>query len=310
MRIIGAVDIGGTKIAVGAAAEDGTIICRAECPTQPEFGFEAAMHRTKSMLHDVAARTHAEFKGIGVACPGPLDPASGMIGEVGTLSGWQGGNLITELEREFGVQTAVENDADAATLAEAKCGAGKGGSHLIYVTVSTGIGAGILIGGDLYRGSRGTHPEIGHQIIAASSGSRCYCKATGCWESLASGAAIAAWMQEQQPAKQPRTAAEICLLAEEGDPMALKAMDREGYYLGLGLSNLITLFAPDTIVLGGGVMRSSHLFLPRAIETIRELCTQVPVENTTITVTALGPDAGLAGAAQAWLSRYADHREP
>jgi glucokinase len=302
VKSIGAVDIGGTKIAVGVATEDGKIICRVECPTQPEDGFAAAMDRIKGMLHEVASRTGSDFKGIGIACPGPLDPSSGVIGEVGTLAGWQGGNLILPLEREFGVRVVIENDADAATLAEAKCGAGKGSSHLIYVTVSTGIGAGLLIDGHLYRGHRSAHPEIGHQIIDASSGSRCYCNATGCWESLASGEAIATWVQEQQPSSIPRTASEICHLAEQGDLLALRAMEREGYYLGLGLANLITIFAPDKIILGGGVMNSSHLFLPHALNTIRRVCTQVPVDDTTVTIAALGADTGLAGAAQAWLS--------
>ena len=305
MRIIGAVDIGGTKIAVGAATEDGRIISRVECPTHPSLGFEPAMDRTKSMLHEVAAHVGGDFVGIGVACPGPLDPLSGVIGEVGTLIGWQGANLIAALETEFNVQVSVENDADAAALAESKCGAGKGSSHLIYVTVSTGIGAGVILGGNLYRGVRAAHPEIGHQIIDASSGSRCYCKANGCWESLASGEALMTWMQEQDPVPVPRTTEEICFLAEQGEPLAQRAMDREGHYLGLGLANLITVFAPDTIVLGGGVMKSSNLFLPRALNTIREMCTQVPVENTTIALAALGIDTGLAGAAQAWLSKNA-----
>jgi glucokinase len=305
LKTIGAVDIGGTKIAVGAASEDGRIISRIECPTRPESGFADAMDRTKSMLQQVAAGTAGCFKGIGVACPGPLDPASGVLGEVGTLAGWEGGNLIATLEAEFGIPIAVENDADAATLAEAKCGAVRGSSHLIYLTVSTGIGAGILIDGHLYRGAHGTHPEIGHQIVDASTGSSCYCKASGCWESLASGEALAAWVQKRQPSSTRKTAADIGRLAEAGDALALEAMDREGYYLGLGLANLITIFAPDTIVLGGGVMKSSRLFLPRAIETIHDVCTQVPVENTTIAIAALGADTGLAGAAQAWLARYA-----
>jgi glucokinase len=305
VKIIGAVDIGGTKIAVGAVGEEGKIIFRVDCPTQPELGFAAAMDRIKAMLHQAAAHTGCDFAGIGVACPGPLDPSTGVIGVVGTLPGWEGGNLISTLESEFRLQIAVENDADAATLAAATYGAGKGSSHLIFVTVSTGIGAGILLDGHLYRGFRGVHPELGHQIIDASSGSHCYCKASGCWESLASGEAIATWMQEQQPVPIRRTAAEICLLAERGDAMALKAMDREGYYLGLGLANLITVFAPRTIVLGGGVMKSSHLFLPRTLNTIRDVCTQVPVEDTTISIATLESETGLVGAAQAWLSKYA-----
>ena len=302
-KIIGAVDIGGTKIAAGAVTKEGTIITRLECATAPEEGFGLAMQRTKGMLREAAARAGAEFEGIGVACPGPLNPYTGMLGDVGTLPGWQGRNLVAELEPEFGVPVAVENDADAAALAEANWGAAKGSERFIYITVSTGIGGGIILSGELYRGAHGAHPELGHQVIDAS-GPRCYCQARGCWESLASGCAMASWMREQQPAAPELTAAQICALAEQGHPLARRSVEREGYYLGLGLANLITLFAPDTIALGGGVMKSSYLFLNRAQEVIREVCTQVPAAKTQITLASLGSDTGLAGAAQAWLWRH------
>jgi glucokinase len=233
-----------------------------------------------------------------------LDPFTGILDEVGTLPGWQGGNLVAELASDFGVRVAVENDADAAALAEAYWGAGKGSRNLIYITISTGIGGGIILGGQLYRGANGAHPELGHQIIDAS-GPLCYCRANGCWESLASGSAIAFWVQEQEPVPVPKTAEGIAQLAEKGDPLALRAMDREGFYFGLGLANIITLFTPGTVVLGGGVMQSSHLFLPRALEVVHDVCTQVPVKNTLITLAALGSVTGLAGAAQAWFCRYA-----
>jgi glucokinase len=304
VTIIGAVDIGGTKIAVGAVTEDGTIISQTESSTRPELGFENAMRRVKAMLHQVASCAEVTFNGIGIACPGPLDPFSGILDDVGTLSGWQGGNLIEGLASEFGIPVALENDADAAALAEAHWGAGKGSPKLIYITVSTGIGGGVVLAGELYRGARGAHPEIGHQIIDAS-GPPCYCKGKGCWESLASGSALESWMQEQHPVSTPRTGAEIGFLAEQGDLLALRAMEREGYYLGLGLANIITLFIPETVVLGGGVMRSSHLFLPKALEVVHDLCTQVPVKNTFITAAGLHPVTGLAGAAQAWFCRYA-----
>lgn len=302
-KIIGAVDIGGTKIAVGAVTQGGEIITRIECATAPEEGFGLAMQRTIGMLREAAARAGAEFEGVGIACPGPLDPYIGIVGDVGTLPGWQGCNLVVELEPEFGVPVAVENDADAAALAEANWGAAKGSERFIYITVSTGIGGGIILSGELYRGAHGVHPELGHQVIDAS-GPLCYCKARGCWESLASGSAMASWMRKQQPAAPGLTAAQICSLAEQGDPMARLSVEREGYYLGLGLANLITLFAPDTIALGGGVMKSSHLFLDRAREVIREVCTQVPDAKTQITLASLGADTGLVGAAQAWLCRY------
>jgi glucokinase len=302
MKMIGAVDIGGTKIAVGGIREDGTIAYRCECPTEPERGFGDALQRIKAMLRNVAAKC-SSLDGIGIACPGPLDPFTGIIGDVGTLPRWLGGNLIDELQSEFSVRVALENDADAAALAEAKWGAASNGGKFIYITVSTGIGGGLILGGELYRGAGASHPELGHQIIDAS-GPLCYCKARGCWESLASGSAMAAWMREQQPEVTNTTAAAICELAGRDDQLALRAVKREGYYLGLGLANLVTLFTPDVIALGGGLMKSSSLFLDDALKVVRELCTQVPAEQTQIRLASLGADSGLLGAAQAWLCRY------
>jgi glucokinase len=262
------------------------------------------MQRTIELLRDIASSAKVTFEGIGVACPGPLDPFTGVLDEVGTLLDWQGGNLIAALSTAFAVRVAVENDADAAALAEGYWGAGKGSRHLIYLTISTGIGGGILVDGQLYRGANGAHPELGHQIIEASTGPLCYCRAKGCWESLASGTALAAWVQEQDPLAIPRTGEAIAALAEDGDPLALRAMEREAYYLGLGLANIITLFTPDTIVLGGGVMQSSRLFWDRTLAVVGEVCTQVPTAKTRITAASLGPVTGLAGAAQAWFARY------
>lgn len=311
--MIGAVDIGGTKIAVALVSLDGRIASRVECPTAPEQGFPPAIARVKQMLREAARRLHGQFMGIGVACTGPVDPFTGVIGEVGTLPGWQGANLVEELGREFGVPVAVENDADAAALAEASWGAVRGKSRFIYVTVGTGIGGGIVLSGELYRGVAGAHPELGHQVIDPS-GPLCYCGARGCWESLASGPAMVAWLNEQRPDGPELSAAAICALAERGHALAVRAVEREGYYLGLGLANLVTLFTPDIIALGGGVMRSSHLFLERARAVVRQTCTQVPAEKTELALASLGQDTGLAGAARAWLHRYQpkgeSHAEP
>jgi len=302
MITIGSVDIGGTKIAVGAVREDGRIGKRFECPTEPEKGFQHAMESVVRMLRDLSDGG-VELDGIGVGCPGPLNPFTGVIGNVGTLPGWQGGNLLDALQTRLNLPVAVENDADAASLGEARWGSEAGSGNFMYVTISTGIGGGMLLGGKLYRGVEGAHPEIGHQMLD-NSGPHCYCGAHGCWESLASGPAMVAFVREQSAGTHLATAAEICDAARRGDALALRSVEREGYYLGLGLANLITLFAPDRIALGGGVMRSSSLFMDAAREVIREICTQVPAEKTQITMASLGPDAGLLGAAQAWLLRY------
>lgn len=297
MRQVGAVDIGGTKIAVGIVREDGAILHQSECPTDPKDGFQSAIHRIEQMLQHGIAQC-GTVSGVGMACPGPLNPFTGVIGNVGTLPGWENGQLAEEISRRFNVSVAVENDADAAALAESAWGAERTAGTLIYLTVSTGIGGGIVNYGHLYRSARGAHPELGHQIIDPA-GPRCYCGNSGCWESLASGPAMSAWYQEIDPDHRLLTAGQICELARAGDGLARRTVKREAHYLGLGLANLVTLFVPDVICLGGGVMRSSDLFLNEVRTMVRTLCTQVPAEDTKITLSSLGYDTGLLGAAQA-----------
>lgn len=301
MRRVGAVDIGGTKIAAGIVGDDGTILYKSEVPTNAPRGFEHAMSQLREMLGNGIERCGA-IEGIGIGCPGPLDPFTGVIGDVGTLPGWKDGDLTQAIGVPMNVSVVVENDADAATLAECAWGATQTSGTLLYVTISTGIGGGIVQGGCLYRGVRGAHPEFGHQVIDPS-GPLCYCGISGCWESLASGSAMAAYFQVVSPERGYRTAAQVCALARQGDPAAVRAVEREAHYLGLGMANLVTLFAPEVICLGGGVMQSSELFLEEIRTMVRNLCTQVPAEYTTIALSSLGADIGLLGAAQAWLLR-------
>jgi len=303
MKVLGAVDIGGTKIAVGGVREDGTVLHRLECPTDAERGFPDALRRIEQMLREVEAHCSESLEGIGIACPGPLDPMTGVLGLIGTLPGWQNGDLCAELQKRFAVRVAVENDADAAALAEATWGSAKETGIFIYLTFSTGIGGGIIHEGKLYRGAAGSHPELGHQVIDPA-GPLCYCSAHGCWESLVSGPALSAWMHKQAPNRPLLSAAEVCELARQGDEVAQSCVKRLGYYLGLGLANIVTLFSPDQIALGGGLMKSSAVFLEDALGIVRTICTQVPVEKTRITLASLGNDVALLGAAQSWLHRY------
>ena len=233
---------------------------------------------------------------------------TGEIGEVNFFPAWRGNNPVADLARIFGVRVAMENDADAAALAEAAWGAGKDKKSLIYVTVGTGIGAGIVLDGQLYRGVDGAHPEIGHHVIDAS-GPLCMCGFHGCWESLAAGPAMVSWVESRMPKDYPHrdnlTAKRLCELAREGDEIALQAVDREARYLGLGLANLVTLFTPDAIVLGGSVMKSAVLFLEEIRKTICRCCRFVPCEKTDLTLASLGEDANLIGAARVWHHRFA-----
>lgn len=302
MRLVGAVDIGGTKIAVGIVREDGTVLCRSECATDPARGMQDAVERIRRMLGEAIERC-GSIEGVGVGCPGPLDAITGVLGVVGTLPGWEGGRLGDELAWATGLGVAVENDADAAALAEYAWGDARTAGTMIYVTVSTGIGGGIVRNGQLYRGAHGAHPEFGHQVIDPS-GPLCYCGLHGCWESLASGPAMSACYCEHDANGHSLTAAEICELARHGDALAMRAVSREAQYLALGLANLVTLFVPEVITLGGGVMKSSDLFFADVQAMVRRLCTQVPVEQTRLTMSSVGQEIDLMGAAQAWFLRH------
>jgi glucokinase len=306
--MIAAVDIGGTKIAVGLVDDDGRVLSRAECPTDAGRGYTEALARTEDMLRSLVTAADVEVTGIGIGSTGPIDPFSGEIGDVNFFPAWRGQNPVADLGRIFGVRVAMENDADAAALAEAAWGAGKNKKHLIYVTVGTGIGAGIVLHGKLYRGVDGAHPEIGHHLID-TSGPLCTCGFHGCWESLAAGPAMVSWVESVMPKDYPHrdhlTAKRICELAREGDELAGVAVEREARYLGLGLANLVTLFTPDAIVLGGSVMKSAVLFLEEIRKTICRCCRLVPYEKTDLTLASLGEDANLIGAARVWHHRFA-----
>jgi glucokinase len=150
-----------------------------------------------------------------------------------------------------------------------------------------------------------SHPEVGHHVIDPS-GPPCTCGFRGCWETLATGPAMAAWFNEQRGSDRPEelTAEEVCQLAEQGDALACRAVEREAYYLGLGLANLINLFVPDVIVLGGSVMKSAALFLDGIRKTIRGGCRFVPYEKTELVLASLGENANLIGAARVWHHRF------
>jgi glucokinase len=306
--MIGAVDIGGTKIAVGLVDDDGRVLSRAECPTDAERGYGEALARIDHMLRAMVTAAGAELTGIGIGSTGPVDPFTGEIGEVNFFPAWRGHNPVADLARIFGVRVSMENDADAAALAEAAWGAGKDKKSLIYVTVGTGIGGGIILDGQLYRGVDGAHPEIGHHVIDPS-GPLCMCGFHGCWESFAAGPAMVSWVESRMPKDYPHrdqlTGKRICELARERDELACQAVDREARYLGLGLANLVTLFTPDAIVLGGSVMKSAVLFLEEIRRTICRCCRFVPYEKTDLTLASLGEDANLIGAARVWHHRFA-----
>jgi len=306
--MIGAVDIGGTKIAVGMVDERGQVLAQTQASTDPER-YSESIELIARMLRELARSAAVELTGIGIGSTGPVDPLRGEFGDVQFLPDWRGKSPVKDLAKIFNLRVALENDGDAAALAEAGWGAGRNRSRLIYITVGTGIGGGTILDGKLYRGVDGSHPEVGHHVIDPA-GPPCSCGFRGCWESLAAGPAMAAWFQNHAPADHPHregiTAQRICELARQGDVVAQQAVEHEAYYLGLGLANLINLFTPDAIVLSGSVMKSADLFFDRIRALIRSGCRFVPAEKCELTLASLGDDTNLIGAARVWYYRFGE----
>jgi len=308
--VIGAVDIGGTKIAAGIVDDRGKVLSRVECPTDAARAYSSGLVQMIRLLRESAQIAGVELSGIGIGSTGWVYPFTGEFGDVDFLPAWKGCNPVKDLAREFNVRAALENDGDAAALGEAAWGAGTGKSRLIYVTVGTGIGGGIILDGELYRGVDRSHPEVGHHVVDAS-GPLCSCGFRGCWEALATGPAMAAWFRSKAPADRQSgegpSAKEIFQLAKEGDALAQEAVTREAHYLGLGLANLINLFVPDRIVLGGSVMKSVSLDDIRKV--IAQGCRFVPFEKTELALASLGDDANLIGAARVWHHRFGQRNQ-
>lgn len=303
--MIGAVDVGGTKIAAGLVMDEKVVVQR-EAPTISLLRYADALAHITRMLGEMLRETGGDLEGVGIGLTGRVDGATRRIGRNDFLKDWQGRDLTGDLERVFGVPVGIENDADAAALAEAGYGAGRGKSRFLYVTVSTGIGGGIVLENRLYRGVGGSHPEIGHHVIDPS-GPPCFCGARGCWERMASASAMLDWARTNAAEARDLpdlVARQVCDLAERGIGWAQETVRREGYYLGIGLANLVTLFAPDAIALGGGLMRRWEMFEPLAMQAIRERGNLIPIEQIQVTRALLGDEAPLLGAAQVWVHQF------
>lgn len=302
--MIAALDIGGTKIAVGLVDAQGQIHAEQTLATAAYRDWPLARRAILAILEPWVRHAPAPLQGLGIACTGPIDPFRGRVGPVSFLPGWQDAPVAAELGAALELSVAMENDADAAALAEYAWGAGQGTMCFLYVTLSTGIGVGLLHHGQLYRGAAGAHPEFGHHVCAAGRGPRCYCGQRGCWESLAAGPALARWYREKVGGEPALTAAAIAQRARHGDRQARAAFARLAHFVSLGLANLLTAYGPDRVALGGGLMQSADLFFPRAQERARTLVTQVPVSAEAIVPARLGTQAALAGGAAAWCHRY------
>jgi glucokinase len=304
------VDLGATKIFSLAALPDGREAGSDTRPTQAHQGPQVVIGRIVDSVRAALAAAGAaetDLAAVAVAAPGPVDQERGVVRNPPNLTGWEVVPLVQILKEALGVPVILENDADAAALGEHAFGAGRDFRNMIFITVSSGIGGGIIVDGRLYRGATGAAGEVGHMVLD-EDGPTCGCGQRGCLESLASGTAIAARaaalvaegespllarLARESP---PLKAEEVQRAALDGDAVAQRVVREAGHYLGLGLVNLVHVFNPDGIVIGGGVSHMGDLILEPAREVVRRRCFPLSQEGLSIVAGVLGDRAGALGA--------------
>ncbi|ADU50628.1 ROK family protein [Thermaerobacter marianensis DSM 12885] len=295
------IDLGGTKIALGLVDRRGKVLADVTLPTEATAGPAAAMDRLAAAARQLAARADRKPLAAGVGAPGPLLLPEGRFTGTPNLPGWNGFALRDELARRLGIPVAVNNDANAAALAEARLGAGRGAAVMVYVTVGTGIGGGLVVGGKLFSGVNGNGVEIGHTTLDPD-GPPCGCGNRGCWEALASGPALARLAGERLGPSPRRpggqwTAKDLLEAAAAGDPAARAVADEYARRLGVGLANAVNAFNPDRLVLGGGVMARYDLLAPAMEAEMRRRALPANAAAVALAPATLGKRAGLVGAA-------------
>lgn len=306
-RIALAFDLGGTELRAALVGDGGKLLAFASMPTRARDGPNAVIEQIAMLAEKICSDVpDAKPLGIGIGAPGPLDPVAGILTAPPTLSGWREVPLARLLQDRLNLPVRLENDANAAALGEWRFGAGRGAASLVFVTVSTGIGGGVISDGRIMHGRRGLAGEIGHMTITSES-ERCLCGAVGCFEAVASGTALgrrATALTKPGDGSALRTLSNdgevtgrhVVEAARGGDETALGLMDQEARWLGIGFTNLLHLYSPDMIVMGGGISHGYDL-LRRAIEATIHERVMPAYRDVPVVPAQLGSHAGLIGAA-------------
>jgi glucokinase len=307
------VDVGGTKIAAGLVDASGTILFQTRVPMPARGDASAGFAALETAINAVfAAQPHARqaLGGIGICAPGPLDPLRGIVLNPPNLPCWHNFPLATEVQRVFHVCAKIDNDANAAGLAEAIWGAAVGFRNVLYATLGTGIGTGIIFDGHIYHGRTGSAAEGGHVSIDYN-GPRCGCGKPGCIEALCSGPAIAqrarAHLAESNRPSRMRelaggnleklTAENVAEALHAGDELAREVLEATADLLTVWVGNMIDLLEPDVFVFGGGVARLMSDFFPRMQSELPKWCVNSRCCEIPTLLAKYGSDAGIAGAA-------------
>lgn len=281
------VDIGGTKTSVSLGSTEGTVLAKKSFPTKGSV--QSVVAGCYSIIEDLL-ENHSCYRplSIGISCGGPLDSEKGLIQSPPNLPGWDNVPIVNYFSKRFKIPAYLENDANACALAEWYWGNGKGFDSIIFLTFGTGLGAGLILDGKLYRGTRGLSGEVGHWRMA-SEGPCCYHK-QGSWESFCSGSGISALYY--QKTKQRASAKYVCDLAQAGDSEALSIIEQSARMLGLGLSLLIDLLNPQRIIIGSIFSRSESLFRPLMTEVLESECLPGTLGVCNVVPSLLGEQLG------------------
>ena len=310
-RILAAgVDLGGTKIYSLVTTSAGEVLGEDRRLSLAAEGPDAVIDRLAASVR--AALKDADvvvdgIVGIGISTPGPCDPERGIVTDAPNLPGWHDIPLMQRLSEALGTRAVMENDAAAACYGEFRFGAGQGFQHIVYVTVSTGIGGGIIIDGRLYRGASGAAGEIGH-VVVDEDGPRCNCGSRGCVEAISSGLSIA---RDAAVAIEARRSPILAELAGDdsptaelvhqallrGDETARAIIERAAHHLGLGLAGILNSFNPQALIVGGGLLGLGDLYLGQAFRVARATAFDQTVADVTMVEAELGERAGALGAA-------------
>ena len=278
-KVVAAVDLGGTNLRVALVARDGRLVWRKSTPTLAQEGEKAVFERLVSALRDAVGQAGGrQVVGMGIGIAGPVRQPEGIVASTPNLRGWDNVPLKSLLESRFSFPIRIENDANLAALGEHRYGAGRGTRHMIYITVSTGIGGGVISCNKLLNGADGFASEIGH-IKVMLDGPKCNCGGRGCVEALASGSGMVMRAQEAIGAGRASllagadhiTTEMVIEAARRGDSVARGVVDTAINALGHGIASLLHLFNPEMVVIGGGVSQSWDQVIAPVIPRVAQL---------------------------------------
>jgi glucokinase len=312
-RFVLALDVGGTKLAAGVVRDDGEVMAFARTATRVLEGPRAVLERLvalgRAAIAEAAVPEHL-IEATGIGCGGPLDPVAGVVQGPPGLPGWDHVPIVDIVAEAFGRPAYLENDATAAVLGQYRYGPWTGVRHMVYVTVSTGVGGGMVLNGQLHRGAAGNGGELGHLVIDPD-GRRCGCGQRGCLEAYASGSAIAVRAREALAGGAPSalrsvgepTAEDVARAAAAGDPVAVRVWDETTAALGLGLAVVINLVEPELVVLGGGVTRAGDMLLAPVRRVALARAMRPAAAAVRIVLSGHGDRVGVVGAAAVAIDR-------